>query len=79
MVSPLARCRSRRDGDPSLLFLLHPVHRGVPFVDLTYLVALTSVVENSLGRRRLPSVNVGHDADITIVFKVSFTCHGRVP
>ncbi len=59
--------RGRRDGDAALLLLLHPVHRRGAFVHLADLVALAGVIEDPLRRRRLPGIDVGHDAEITVV------------
>ena len=63
---PVARRRSRGDGDAALLLLLHPVHGGATLVHLTDLVRLAGVEEDALGRRRLASVNVGHDTDVAV-------------
>ena len=57
------------DGDPALLLLLHPVHGGRALMDLTDLVVLAGVVEDALGRRRLPGIDVGHDADVAIAIE----------
>ncbi len=54
----------RGDRDPPLLLLLHPVHRGGAFVDLTDLVVATRVVEDALGQRRLARVDMSHDPDV---------------
>ena len=74
VVVPERRRRGRGDGDAPLLFLDHPVHRGRTFVDLTDLVGLSGVVEDALGRGGLTGIDVGHDADVTGVFKISL-CH----
>src|SRR2546430_2135185 len=50
--------------DPPLLLLLHPVHRGRSLVHLAQLVGAARVVEDPLGRSRLPGIDVGHDADV---------------
>jgi hypothetical protein len=64
VVAPLARGRSGRDRDATLLLLLHPVHDGSALVDLTHLVGSTGEVKDALGGRRLPGIDVGHDADV---------------
>src|SRR6202012_5122034 len=74
---PEAGRRSRGDRDPSLLLLLHPVHDGRALMDLADLVALPCIVENPLGRSRLPGIDVGHDADIPIVIERSIACHNE--
>src|SRR5205823_5651442 len=53
-----------RDGDAALLLLLHPVHGGGAVVHLTQLVRPAGVVQDPLGRSRLPGIDVGHDADV---------------
>ena len=63
-VAPEAGGRGRRDGDPALLLLLHPVHDGGAFMDLTDLVRDSGIEEDPFGRGRLPGIDVGHDADI---------------
>ena len=60
------RC-SRRDRDSALLLLLHPVHGGSAIMHFADLMALARIVEDTLGRSRLPGINVGHDADISIM------------
>ena len=55
-----------RDRDSALLLLLHPVHRGGALMDLADLVGLAGIIKDSLGRRRLAGIDVGHDADVAI-------------
>jgi len=43
---------------------LHPVHGRGPFVDLANLVRDTRVIEDALGGRGLPRINVRHDPDV---------------
>src|ERR1700730_8028602 len=79
MLAPERRGRGRGDGDAALLLLLHPVHGGGALMDLAHLVALAGVIENPLGRRRLPGIDVGHDAEIAVVFDRVAAGHYRVP
>ena len=72
---PLARCCGRGDGDATFLFLLHPVHDGRAFMDLTHLVGASRVVENPLGRRGLARVDVGHDPDVANLVEGDGACH----
>ena len=67
LVLPEGRGRGRRDGDAALLLLLHPVHGRSAVVHFADLMRLAGIIEDALGGRRLPSINVGHDAEITIV------------
>src|SRR5207302_9609321 len=75
VAAPEASGGRRRNGDPALLLLLHPVNRGGAVVNLADLVALSGIVEYALGRSRLPGINVGHDADVTNVLERSRTRH----
>ena len=75
VTHPEAGGGSGRDGDTTLLLLLHPVHRGCTIVHLADLVRLPRVIEDALGRRGLAGIDVGHDADIAIVLQVGRTWH----
>ena len=68
---------SRRDGDTTLLLLNHPVHRGAALVNLTDLVGLTRVEEDTLRGGRLTGIDVRHDTDVTSIVKIS--CHLTLP
>ncbi|CAB4538805.1 unannotated protein [freshwater metagenome] len=63
-VSPKGSGCSRGDRDSTLLLLLHPVHGGSAFMDLTDLVRLTCVKQDPLSGRCFSGIDVGHDADI---------------
>ncbi len=69
--------RGGRDGDAALLLLLHPVHRRGAFMHFADLVGLAGVIEDAFGRRRLAGVDVGHDAEITVVFDRMTARHGQ--
>ena len=77
VVLPLRRRRGGRDGDPALLLLLHPVHRGGALVDLAHLVGAAGVVEDPLGRRGLARVDVGHDPDVAGLLKSEVAWHRK--
>jgi len=64
VVEPERGRGGRRDRDAALLLLLHPVHRGRTIVHLTQLVGAARVVQDALGRSRLPGIDVRHDADV---------------
>ena len=68
LVVPEGGGRGGSDRDAALLLLLHPVHRRGAVVDFADLMGLAGIIEDALGRRRLPGVDVSHDAEITIVF-----------
>ena len=61
---PENRCCGRGDGDATFLLLNHPVHGGGAVVNLTYLMAASGVIQNTLRRRRLTGVDVCHDANV---------------
>src|SRR5581483_7263821 len=65
VVAPLGGRRGRRDRDPALLLLDHPVHGRGALVDLTHLVDAARVEQDPLGRRRLARVDVRHDPDVS--------------
>ena len=69
--------RGGRDSDAALLLLLHPVHRRGAVVDFADLVGLAGVIEDALGGRGLPGIDVRHDAKITIVLDSVATRHDR--
>jgi hypothetical protein len=66
---PFNGYRSRGDGDSPFTLLLHPVHNGVPVIDLSHPMDETAVEENSLGRRRLSSIDMRHYTDISYFFE----------
>src|SRR5262249_36490367 len=63
-IAPGAGRRGRRDGDPALLLLLHPVHGGRAFMDLTDAVRDPRIEEDALRRGGLAGIDVRHDADV---------------
>ena len=62
-------------GDPPLLFLLHPIHRGGTLVHLADPVEPSRIVKHPFGRRRFTGVDVRHDADIAQALKWSESGH----
>src|SRR5690606_7380191 len=79
LVFPEAGRRGGGNRDATLLLLLHPVHGGSAVVHFADLVAYTRVVKDALGRRRLTGIDVGHDADIAVIFELRFACHDGLP
>jgi hypothetical protein len=62
-------CRRRgRDGDATLLLLLHPIHCGCAFVDLSDAVRLSCIEKDALRRSGLTGIDVGHNADVPAPF-----------
>ena len=64
-IAPGASRRGGRNGDTALLFLLHPVHRGSAFVDLSDAMGSAGIKKDALGGRGLSGINVRHDADVS--------------
>jgi hypothetical protein len=52
------------DGDPSLLFLLHPIHGCRALIHLSHPVGDAGVIEDPFCGGRLSRIDMGHDADI---------------
>ena len=65
MVKPETGRRRGCDRNPPLLFLNHPVHGRGALMNLANLVVNPGIIQDPLGRGGLPSVDVGHDPDIT--------------
>ena len=61
-----------RNGDATLLLLLHPVHDSIAIMHLAQLVGDAGIEQNALGRRGLAGIDVGHDADIPIALDGCF-------
>ena len=59
----------------------HPVSGGSTVVGLAHLTVDTGVEENTLGGRRLTSIDVGHDADVADLVQIlkHFLCHVYTP
>ena len=75
VIVPEAGRRSRRDRDAAFLFLFHLIHRRGAFMHFADFVGFTGVIQNAFGRRRLTSIDVSHDADVTILFDGRLTRH----
>ncbi len=67
-VAPGAGGGGGRNGDAALLLLLHPVHGGSAFVDLSDAMRLSGIEKDALGRSGLAGIDVGHDADVSAPF-----------
>ena len=79
LAVPERRRRGGRDGDAALLLLLHPVHRRGAFMHLADFMALAGVIEDALRRRRLARIDVGHDAEVTVVLDRMRAGHDNCP
>ena len=63
-VAPGAGGRRGRNRDAALLLLLHPVHGGSAFMDLSDAVRAARIKQDALRRSGLTGIDVRHDADI---------------
>ncbi len=64
-VAPGTCGRGGGDGDAALLLLLHPIHRGRAFMDLSDAVRAACIEQDALRRSGLAGIDVGHDADVS--------------
>ena len=72
-MAPVASGGCGGDGNTTLLLLDHPVHGSAAVVNFADLVVDAGVVQNTLGSRRLTSINMGHNADISRHLKRNFS------
>src|SRR5262249_8258838 len=68
--------RGGSDSDAALLLLLHPVHGRGAFMHLAHFVAFAGVIEDALGGRGFPGIDMRHDAEIAIVLDGVAAGHG---
>ncbi len=64
-IAPHTGGRRGRNRDAAFLLLLHPVHRGRAFMDLSDAVRPSRVEKDALRRSGLAGVDVSHDADVS--------------
>src|SRR4029077_14027530 len=64
-VAPGAGGGGGGNGNAALLLLLHPVHGGCAFVDLSDAVRLSCIEKDALRRSGLTGIDVGHDAYVS--------------
>jgi hypothetical protein len=65
---PRRRNSSGYDRDSTLAFLVHPIGNRSSIIHTAESMRSTGVEEHTLGRRRLPGINMCDDADIPIPF-----------
>ena len=68
-LRPGARRRGRRNRDPALPLLLHPIGDGGAFVHLAHLMDHAGVKQDALGDRRLAGVDMRRDPDVPRSFQ----------
>jgi hypothetical protein len=72
---PMASRRCRGDGNPSFLFLCHPVHLGSPVVGFPDFMDFAGIVKDTFCCRGLTGIDVRHDPDIPRIFQTIFSSH----
>jgi hypothetical protein len=63
---PRRRHSSGNDRDSTLAFLIHPIGNRSSIIHIAESMSSTGVKEHTLGRRRLPGINMCDDADIPV-------------
>src|SRR5262252_428711 len=71
MLFPWTRNSRRRDRDPPLPYLRHPIRHGLAVVHLTELVRQAGIIEDTFRHGRLARIDMRDDANI------AQTTHGR--
>ena len=61
------------NGYATLLLLNHPVHGSCAIMNLTDLVRLARVVQDTLGSGGFTGIDVGHDADVASMLQRSLS------
>ena len=79
VVQPGAGGHRRRDRDPPLLLLRHPVHHGFAVMDLSHLVGLAGVKQDPFGDGGLTRIDVGNDSNISGSGQFRFRRHLFLP
>jgi hypothetical protein len=67
-IAPGTCGRGGSDRDAALLLLLHPIHSGRAFMDLSDTVRLSCVEKDALRRSGLTGIDVSHNADVPAPF-----------
>ena len=67
--------RSRGNGNTPLLLLLHPVHRRRAIMHFADFIGLAGIIQDTFRSGRLAGINMGHDADIAVIFERMAACH----
>ena len=70
--------RSRDNGYPPLTFLFHPVGDSGSVIYGANPMGFSGIVQNTLGSRRLTSVNMGNYANISIPFDRMLASHDEL-
>ena len=76
LLVPVSCRRSRRNGDATLLLLLHPIHRRGTFVHFADFVALAGIIKDALGGRGLAGVDMRHDTEVAVISDWMLARHG---
>ncbi len=79
LAVPEGRGRGGGDRDAALLLLLHPVHGRSAVVHFADLMRFAGIIEDALRRRRLARIDVGHDAEVSVVLDFMAARHNAIP
>src|ERR1019366_3398886 len=79
LAGPICRRRGGRDRDAAFLLLFHPIHGGGAVMHFADLMGFPGIKENALRRRRLARIDVGHDAEVTVILDRMATGHDEIP
>ncbi len=76
VMTPPQACRHRRgDGNPPLLFQLHPVHYRITVMDFSHSMGPPGIVKNPFGNRGFPCIDMGHEPYVSRLFELFPGCH----
>ena len=75
VVFPETSGRSRGDGNTTLLFLRHPVHRRRTVVGFAQLVVDTRVEQDTFGGGGFTGIDVSHDANVSGMRQIYLPSH----
>ncbi len=79
MALPVCSSSSGSNGNPPLLFLLHPVHSGGAVMHFSHPVQPPGVKQDTLGSRGFPCINMCHYSDVSYFFYGKFSRHLSTP
>ena len=63
------------DRNATLSFLIHEIHRSHAVVDFGDSVSAAGIEQDALAYRRLPSIDMRHNSDISDFFNAIARCH----
>ena len=75
VIVPETSSSRRRDRNPALLLLLHPIHRRCAIMHFANFIRFTGIKQDAFSRCGFTRIDVRHDADIAIHAEVMAACH----